>query len=248
MRLREYRREAREVLDGKWGIAVGVTAIYFAISFALGIWGELKDLAESFSPFTVITVGSNIITFFVTGAIVLGSVNFFLRLARRQDLRISHFFAYFTRFERYLQSLIYLIVTGILLLLWFLLLIIPGIIKSYSYAMTPYILNDEPELSILEAITKSRRMMDGYKWKLFLLHLSFIGWFILALISFGIGFLWLNPYFQTTESRFYMHRKEQSGERDDLTRQKITPPVVEVTRSEIVDVKVENTDNKENKE
>ena len=95
--------------------------------------------------------------------------------------------------------LLYLLV-NLYLFLWTLLFIIPGIIKSFSYAMTYFIINDHPEYSLNQAITESRRMMDGHKMEYFILCLSFIGWFILSCITLGIGFLWLIPYFYTTSA------------------------------------------------
>jgi len=87
--------------------------------------------------------------------------------------------------------------------LWSLLLIIPGIIKSFSYALTPYILEEQPELSANDAIDRSRAMMRGHKFDLFWLYLSFLGWAILCVFTMGIGFLWLIPYVQSSEVAFY---------------------------------------------
>jgi uncharacterized membrane protein len=87
--------------------------------------------------------------------------------------------------------------------LWSLLFIIPGIVKMFSYAMTPYILEEHPELSANEAIDHSRAMMKGHKFDLFWLYLSFIGWGILSLFTFGIGGLWLGPYVQGAHAAFY---------------------------------------------
>ena len=84
-----------------------------------------------------------------------------------------------------------------------LLFIIPGIIKAFSYAMTPYILEENPELSANDAIDHSRAMMKGHKFDLFWLYLSFIGWFILCILTLGIGFLWLTPYMETSVAAFY---------------------------------------------
>lgn len=83
------------------------------------------------------------------------------------------------------------------------LLIIPGIIKSLSYALTPYILHDHAELQYNSAIERSMEMMDGHKMRLFLLYLSFIGWGILALFTCGLGFLWLTPYVNASLAAFY---------------------------------------------
>ncbi len=89
-----------------------------------------------------------------------------------------------------------------------LLFIIPGIIASYSYAMTEYILADHPELSATEAISRSKQMMGGNKWRLFCLQFSFIGWSILCSFTFGIGNLWMTPYKQAATAVFY---REVSG-------------------------------------
>ena len=91
----------------------------------------------------------------------------------------------------------------IFILLWTLLLIIPGIIATYSYAMTFFIIADDPQAGALEAIGRSKEMMRGHRWKLFCLFLRFIGWSLLCLLTFGIGFLWLTPYMQTSLAHFY---------------------------------------------
>ena len=88
--------------------------------------------------------------------------------------------------------------------LWMLLFIIPGLVKSYSYAMVPFLIIDEPELSANEIITRSREMMNGHKWRTFLLDLSFIGWILLTVITCGIvGVFWTNPYMYSTRAALY---------------------------------------------
>jgi uncharacterized membrane protein len=69
--------------------------------------------------------------------------------------------------------------------------------------MTFYILADEPNLRPQEAIQRSREMMRGHKWRLFMLYLSFIGWYLLALLTFGIGYIFLEPYVQQSVANFY---------------------------------------------
>ena len=88
--------------------------------------------------------------------------------------------------------------------LWALLFIVPGIVKAFSYSMVPYILAENPELKPKEAITLSRRIMNGNKWKLFVLDLSFIGWDILSVITLGlVGVFYSNPYQSATHAEFY---------------------------------------------
>ena len=93
--------------------------------------------------------------------------------------------------------------------LWSLLLIIPGFIKLYAYALTPYILIDNPELSANQAINLSQKMMKGHKFDLFFLHFSFIGWVFLSIFTFGIGLLWLLPYMMTAQAAFYQDVKKE---------------------------------------
>lgn len=100
----------------------------------------------------------------------------------------------------------------IYIILWTLLFIIPGIIKSYSYAMSYYVLRDNPDISCNAAIEESMRLMSGHKMDLFILQLSFFGWIVLSLLTLGIGFLWLGPYYQSAQAHFY----------EDLIREKGT--------------------------
>jgi uncharacterized membrane protein len=84
-----------------------------------------------------------------------------------------------------------------------LLLIVPGIIKGLSYSMTWYVLVDNPDMGINDAIDRSRAMMDGRKWKLFCLQFRFLGWVLLSILTCFIGLLWVIPYMQTSLANFY---------------------------------------------
>ncbi len=97
--------------------------------------------------------------------------------------------------------------------LWTLLLVIPGIIKSISYSQTYFVLKDNPELSFNAAIERSMDMMEGHKMQYFLLLLSFIGWILLSILTFGILFLWVNPYQYATFAHYYEYVKEEYEKR-----------------------------------
>jgi uncharacterized membrane protein len=88
-------------------------------------------------------------------------------------------------------------------ILWALLLIVPGIIAAISYSMTFYIMADNKEMSAQDAIRKSKVLMTGNKYRYFCLGCRFIGWFILGIVTLGIGFLWIMPYFMVSNARFY---------------------------------------------
>ena len=107
-------------------------------------------------------------------------------------------------FSDYVHKFTTMLLMSIYLVLWTMLLIIPGIIKSYSYRMVPFIVQDYPELSAGEVIRKSREMMDGQKMETFKLDLSFLGWFALSLLTLGlVGVFWTNPYFYNTNAALY---------------------------------------------
>ena len=106
--------------------------------------------------------------------------------------------------KSFLNSFLASLLSSIFIFLWSLLFIIPGIIKAFAYSMVPYIIAEEPEIDAIEAITKSRELMNGNKLRLFTLYLSFIGWFILCLFTFGIGFIFLLPYVQMSIANFYL--------------------------------------------
>ena len=88
--------------------------------------------------------------------------------------------------------------------LWSLLFVIPGIIMGYAYRMVPYIVAEDPNISAMDAIKKSKEMMDGHKWELFVFDLSFIGWNILSLFTCGIlSIVYVNPYYYSASAVFY---------------------------------------------
>ena len=121
-------------------------------------------------------------------------------------------------FKNYMHTFVTLFLNDLFLTLWTMLLIVPGIIKSYSYRMVPYILADEPDLSPTDTITRSRQMMDGHKWHAFCYDISFIGWFLLTIITCGIvGLFWYGPYKNSSDAALYLAlRGEKQPYPDDV--------------------------------
>ena len=112
-------------------------------------------------------------------------------------------------FSRYWHTVGTMLLTAVFVFLWSLLLLVPGIIKGYSYRMVPFLVADHPELSATEVITLSRRMMDGHKWNTFVLDLSFLGWILLTVLTCGIlGIFWTTPYIANTNAALYHKLKE----------------------------------------
>ncbi|MDY0294517.1 MAG: DUF975 family protein [Acholeplasmataceae bacterium] len=106
--------------------------------------------------------------------------------------------------KSFVNSFLAMLLVGVFTFLWSLLFIIPGIIKYYAYAMTPFIIAEDPEIDAMAAIAKSQEMMRGHKMELFILQFSFIGWYLLAALTFGVGFIFLLPYVKTAEANFYV--------------------------------------------
>lgn len=103
----------------------------------------------------------------------------------------------------YLKVVKTMFMRGLYTILWTLLLIIPGIVKRYAYRMVPYILSEEPDLEADDAIRRSMDMTRGHKWNMFVLDLSFIGWYILGALMLGIGIFFVHPYYEATYTQLY---------------------------------------------
>lgn len=145
---------------------------------------------------------------FVGYALQVGGRKFFIKLSEGDsDLG---YLGYGFRKDRYLNIIISMLLRSIYLFLWFLLLIIPGIVKSYAYRMVPYILADNPEIGHSRAIALSNEMTKGEKWDIFVLDLSFIGWYILGVLVLGVGVFFVQPYYDATNAELYLKIRQKA--------------------------------------
>jgi len=171
-----------------------------------GLHPEWEMMAVGMGTYIAVLAIVFAILYFVLGRIIeLGYSRFQLDLVDENEAKIETLFQYFPHWK---TAAIAGVLQTVYVFLWSLLFLIPGIIASYSYAMTSYILAEYPELTASEAITKSKEMMTGNRFRLFCLHFSFIGWDLLCMFTFGIGNLWLIPYKQAATAAFY---REISG-------------------------------------
>jgi uncharacterized membrane protein len=204
----QIKKKSLATLKGKWGIGVALTFIVFLITTIVPTIVEVPlsgGFTEWFNqtetPMIVDMV--NLLISFLFIPMTVASYWFYLVIARWNAPKIADVFLVYKDWELSLKVIGTSILVGIFTLLWSLLLIIPGIIKGISYSQVFFILKDNPQLSALEAITESKTRMKGYKWKYFLMNLSFIGWVFIAIFTLGIGFLWLTPYISTANATFY---------------------------------------------
>lgn len=187
----EIRQEAMAALKGKWTNPVIAAAVYL---IALSVISSIPGL--------------NAISTIATIPLAFGLSVWFLRFKRTgQDQEINTLFVGFSDFKRVFVTLFLM---QIYTMLWSMLLIVPGVMKGLSYAMTTYILQDEPELSNDAAIEKSMAMMEGHRMQLFLMSLNFLMW---TIISCGIGMFIVLPYMHTTMAAFYEEVKSDYASR-----------------------------------
>lgn len=220
----DLKQQAKNSLSGHWGEAVvttlaaailGSTVVnYNSEAGMIGSWlnnhsdnifnggtptWDAQWAAFGHTTFVFATV-LVIISLLVGGLMNLGIVDYFQRLNYQQRAPMSVLFSHVSQYkEAFLANLlIYIYIT-----LWSILFIIPGVIAAYSYSMTFFIMQENPGISAGQAMKASRRLMRGHKMELFFIELSFLGWAILSLLTFGIGYFFLNPYFVATKTAYY---------------------------------------------
>ena len=201
--------QAREALSGRWGLAVGAFFVYMLIVALLSSYSLSREISNINGVVRSITISSSILLLLIIGALELGAATFSLAIARKEEARLNMIFS---GFNHYGKTLGLSLLMALFVILWTLLLIIPGIIAALSYSMAYFIMSDDPNIGIMEAINKSKKMMYGYKWKYFCLGLRFIGWMILGILSLGIGLLWVIPYIYISYAKFYEDLKNNSLE------------------------------------
>ena len=178
--------EGREAV----GVALGIFAVVFAVlMFFICVIGTLLDI-------------------FVINPVRVGGYNFFNR-QREGTSKFTNIFGGFAR-GHYKASIRNMFLKDLYEFLWSMLFVIPGIIKGYSYWMVPYITAANPELSASRVFEISKKTMNGEKWRTFVLQLSFIGWDLLTILTFGIGGYFLAPYKETTYAELYAALRQKA--------------------------------------
>jgi len=187
----EYTEKAKAIMQGKY---VNVIVLLIIVAVINGLFnGSSTDQTVTFFDRVL-----NILSILVGAGFAFGLAKMFMGLAHDvipdyEDILLVGFKT------NYVRNLLAYFLQSLFILLWSLLLIIPGIIKMFAYSMTFYILNKEESISGQDAITKSKELMEGHKSELFMLFVSYLGWYILGLFTFGILWLWVYPKHQTAK-------------------------------------------------
>jgi uncharacterized membrane protein len=231
MKLRyEIKLQAKTNFRSQYGVCVLATLIYTAITFALSgppaflYMGNLWETVLNFGriPYIGVPVDPSMnfpffaATLLLMPPIIVGFAQMFLRVYRggRGDIGEA-FGAGFRDYGRNLGGILWM---DLFIFLWTLLFIVPGIIKAIAYSMTPYILADSKKVRPTEALKLSMRMTYGYKGRIFVMYLSFIGWLILSALTFQILFvLYVGPYMQASLAGQYDELKKNAIEKGTIT-------------------------------
>ena len=243
MNIRAIKDDAIEKLKNRWGLAILVVLIYSAII--------MVTEAVSYSQFVMLSFVASVAIVFISGPLEFGITSIFLKYSRRQQTKVGDLFKGFS--ENMWRNVGAWAIMSVFIFLWSLLFIIPGIIALYSYSMTYYILKDNPNIGSNAAIEKSKEMMNGHKAELFRLDLSFIGWYLLAILTLGIGFLWLIPYMQTARAKFYeelvggqLPNQSEQGENAQIFQPLIKNEAEVAPFKESADAEIKEEEAKEN--
>ena len=203
MNNREIQEFAWNAMSGRW--LYGALTLILFLAVVMGISTPQLFMEEG----SVLYQAWEVLCTPFTWVLWIGLVACYLNLALKAKPSYARLFLGYRSVEYFLRILITEIAQYIMLILWFLLLIVPGIMKTYSYTMTELILVEHPEYSPLQAITASKEMMYGHRWEFFCLQARFWAWMLLVSFTFGIAALWVYPYYMTAKSKFYLELKER---------------------------------------
>jgi len=193
----QIMKEAQESLKGKWGISIAVCLIAGVITIMITILGGYL-INEDW--------GGNLLSLFVTPPIGVGLALFFLNIHSGNKLEIRTIFNPFK--EVWLNSVLAYFMMIVIIIIGSILFIIPGIIASLMFSQVFYIIAEDNKIDPYNALVKSKKMMDGNKWKLFKIILRILLLAIVCILTLGIGFIWLAPYQNAVYAKFYNLLKE----------------------------------------
>lgn len=195
----ELKQNAKDQLKNNWGLAIGIIIVCTLISSIPNLLVEIDS--ESFAISIIIPI----ITLVITGPLTIGQCKFFINLANRSNPKFSDLWY---GFNNMLRAIGVTLLVGVIVFIGTILFIIPGIILAFMYSQVYYIMAENPEMSIMNCLKESSRIMKGHKMDLFILELSFIGWGILMVITLGIAGLYVLPYYNATLTNFYLDIKD----------------------------------------
>ena len=200
MNTAELKANAKEQLRGKWAVAIATVLVANILIDS----DVMYKVSEKFGLIGL-SISCSLISLFLGGVISVGLCKFLLDMTTKREE--PRFETLFSQFNIYLKTLGLNILITLSVCIGTTLFIVPGIIVGLMFSQSYYILSEDPSKSITQCIKESVDMMNGHKWDLFYLELTFIGWWLLTAITVGIAGLWVAPYVKVTETNFYLSIK-----------------------------------------
>ena len=215
----DYRREAKEICSLKADVLALIYLVYFGVFVVASMFDNFTSvelLSMNFFNISSSDISADLSSLALNGqlhwfngvfSLICGGpfAISFAYIAKNvyndKDVDVVDLFKGFKDFGR---ALIIYVLEMVFILLWFLLFVIPGIIKMFSYAMAYFVAIDNKNMSAKECLKESQRLMDGHKWDYFCLIFSYIGWIFLSVLTFGILFLWVLPRIEQATYLFYL--------------------------------------------
>ena len=206
----QYKDEAKEILRGNYEKPVIVLLAFYIINAVIGsLLAKTSVKYTTTLPLEVVDPGNpalntilSIVEFLVGAAIVYATIKLALFILHRIDFNVEDII--FSGFkENFLRNAFLQFMRTLFTVLWMFLFIIPGFVKAYAYSMSFYLVNKESDLYAMAAIEKSKNYTRGYKWDLFMLDLSYLGWYFIGLFTFGILWLWIIPKHQVARAMYF---------------------------------------------
>jgi len=189
-----YKEKARMQLSGNWGAAFLVTLMAQCLTF-LGYWSTTLNNSPEFS----------LLVFIFTGPLDVAAACFFIKIALNRPASVNDFFSGLTYF---VKAFLVTALAGVLVAIGFVLFIVPGVILSCMFALTSFIVAQNPQIGVIDAIKLSHRLTNGHKFDIFITYLTFLGWLLLGALTLGLADLYVFPYVRTTFANMYFELRD----------------------------------------
>ena len=232
----EFKHQARKRLRKSWTVPVLITLIFYVIffminkdtfEFSMPDFSNIENFSYSYS-FNVspsdenatLSLLTSLINIMIYGIFGIAFAKFYLDMRQKDKMQFQDFLNNLSMFVRGILGQLWM---TLWIVLWSFLFFIPGIVKTFAYSQMHYILAEYPEVSVTEAMKISMKITKGYKWDLFIMYLSFLGWMILSILTFGIGFLWLKPYMELSFANAYKFMLGNALNKNRITMEELHP-------------------------
>ncbi len=203
--------------NNKWQ---NVLVILINVLIAGGVQVIVRVSSEEAFLMMFMSLVSIAVTILLTNIVAMGSATWFHRSIKTEGLKMEEMFWTFK--EDYGGNVLMMFLISLYTALWSMLFVVPGIVKGYSYSLAMYIKSENPQISASQAIELSKKMTNGRKMDLFVLDLSYIGWFLLSGITFNIlGILYVLPYYQAAKAFAYEEIKEEALSKQVVTESEL---------------------------